>query len=269
MNMSIPMKILRTPLPNAHLSRLERCGAVELLTLFETCLKTGTKMPAYDLLPDAWGRLFSELFLSAEELVDEMQQGVHRISDDNERMLQEFIKADCMSGGSFVTEVIKHGGKIDRTALIMIADLDDLTGIKHNGIMVLQMLIEACDKRVRPALVKRAGKRLLQIYDPRGIPLIFIIFGLCDLCEEDLDAIASVFSKDELKNIMSRSRTGKSAFDVYTNVSASMKRYPPTERNASMVRNAFYVPASKDLRKEGSEKPVRIKKISGLHKERE
>jgi hypothetical protein len=263
------MVILRTPLPNAQLSRLERCGSQELLALFETCLKTGSKKSAYDLLPDAWGRLFSEIFLSAEELVDEMQQGKRRFSDDDERMLREFIKADCMSGGSFVIDVIKNGGKIDRAALIMIADLEDLTGIKYNGIMAIQLLIEACDKRVRPALIRRAGKQLLsQVYDQRGIPLIFIIFGLCDLCEEDLDAIASVFSRDELKNIMSRSRTGKNAFEVFMEVSALMKRYPQMNRNASLVRNAFYVPAAKDIRKEGSEKPVKIEKISSLQKDK-
>jgi hypothetical protein len=263
------MKMLRTPLPNAHLSRLEKCGSAELLALFETCLKTGLKKSAYNLLPDAWGRLFSELFLSAEELVDEMQQGKRRFSEDDERMLREFVKADCRDGGSFVIHVIKNGGKIDRAALIMIADLDDLTEIKHNGIMAIQMLIEACDKKARPALITRAGKRLLQIYDQRGIPLIFIIFGLCDLCEKDLDAIASVFSKDELKNIMSRSRTGKNAFEVFMEVSALMKKYPAMNRNASLVRNAFYVPAAKDLQKEGSEKPIKFKKISGLPKNSE
>jgi hypothetical protein len=132
--------------------------------------------------------------------------------------------------------------------------------------MAIQMLIEACDKKARPALITRAGKRLLQIYDQRGIPLIFIIFGLCDLCEKDLDAIASVFSNDELKNIMSRSRTGKNAFEVFMEVSALMKKYPAMNRNASLVRNAFYVPAAKDLQKEGSEKPIKFKKISGLQK---
>jgi hypothetical protein len=259
------MKVLRTPLPNAHLSRLERCGSAELLGIFETCLKTGSKKSAYGPLADVWGRLFSEIFLSAEELVDEMQREERRFSDDHERMLREFIRADCMSGGSFVMDVIRNGGKIDRAALIMIADLEDLAGVENNGTMAIQQLIEACDKKVRPALIRRAGKHLLsQVYDRRGIPLIFPIFGLCDLGGEDLDAIASVFSRDELKNIMSRSRTGNNALDVFTSASASMKRYPEQERNASLVRNAFYISAAKDTRKEGPEKPVKIEKISRL-----
>ena len=259
------MKMLRTPLPIAHLSRLERCGSQELFGIFETCLKTPSKKSAYGPLPDAWGRLFSEVFLSAEELVDEMQRGERRFSEDHERMLKEFIRADCASGGSFVIDVIKNGGKIDRAALIMIADLEDLAEIEHNGKTAIQLLTEACDKRVRPALIRKAGKRLLsQIYDRRGIPLIFTIFGLCDVCMEDLDAIASVFSQDELKHIMSRSRTGNNALDILTNVAASIKRYPPTERNKFLERNAFHIPAAKDTKKEGPEKPVRIKKISGL-----
>lgn len=259
------MKILRPPLPNAHLSKLESCGSKELLGIFETCLRTGSKKSPYGPLPDAWGRLFTEMYLSAEELVDEMERGERRISYDHERMLREFIKADCMSGGSFVIEVIKNGGKIDRAALIMIADLEDLAGIEYNGAIAIHLLGDACDKRVRPALIKRAGKRLLSlVYDRRGLPLVFSIFGLCDLCMDDLDAIASVFSRDELKNIMSKSRTGKNAYEVFLNVAASMKRYPSMERNETMVRNAFVIPAVKDAKKEGPEKPVKIEKISRL-----
>ncbi|WP_321508572.1 hypothetical protein [uncultured Methanoregula sp.] len=258
------MKMLRTPLPHAHLSRLERCGSAELLALFNTCLKTGQKTTPYDLLPDAWSRLFSGIFLSAEELVDEMPREERRFSNDHERMLREFIKADCAGGGTFVIEVIKNGGKIDRAALIMIADLEDLAGIEHNGIMAIQLLVEACDKKVRPALIRKAGKRLLsQVYDHRGLPIIFSIFGLCDLTAEDLDAIDSVFSRDELKNVMSRNRTGNNALVVFMNLAASMKRYPRMERNA-LVRNAFYIPAAKDTKKEECDKPVRIKKISGM-----
>jgi hypothetical protein len=180
-------------------------------------------------------------------------------------MLKAFIRADCVSGGSFVLDVIKNGGMIDRAALIMIADLEDLTEIEHNGMMAIQLLVQACDKRARPALIKRAGKRLLsRIFDRRGIPLIFTIFGLCDLGVKDLDAIASVFSKDELRNTMSRSRTGKNALEVFMNVSAAMKRYPLRERNASMVRNAFYIPAAKDTETEDTPKNVRVEKISRL-----
>jgi hypothetical protein len=259
------MKVLRPPLPIAHLSKLERCGSAELLGIFETCLKTGSKKSVYGPLADVWGRLFSDIYLSAEELVDEMQRGERRLSNDHERMLQAFIRADCMSGGSFITDVIKNGGMIDRAALIMFANLEDLTEIEFNGMMAIQLLVQACDKRTRPALIKRAGKRLLsQVYDRRGIPLLFTIFGLCDLGVEDLDAIASVFSKEELRNTMSRSRTGKNALEVFMNLSAAMKRYPLRERNASMVRNAFHIPAAKDTETESVQKNVRVEKITRL-----
>lgn len=176
------MKMLRTPLPNAHLSRLETCGPEELLERFEFCLKTGTKKAEFGQLSDAWGKMFSDIYLSAEELVDEMQQGEHRLSDAHERMLREFIRADCAGTGSFVVKVIRNGGKIDRAALIMIADLEDLAGIEHNGMTAIHLLVDACDKKVRPVLIRRMGKRLLsQVYDRRGIPTIFLLFSLCDL----------------------------------------------------------------------------------------
>jgi hypothetical protein len=261
------MKVLRTPLPHAHLERLESCGPEELCGLFEASLKSGPKKAGSPLLAAAWGHLFSGLYLSAEELVDSMQEGEGRLSGERERMLREFIKADARSGGSFVFEVIRNGGKTDRAALIMIADLKDLTGIEQNGIMAVQLLIDACDKRVRPALIHKAGKHLLsRVYDRRGLPLIFTIFSLCDLTTEDLDAIASVFSDEELRNIMSRSRTGNTAFDVFCSVSASMKRYPSRERTLSLVRNAFYIPAARDTKKDGPEKPVKIEKVQPVPK---
>lgn len=257
------MKLLRTPQPNAHLPRLENCGSAELLGLFEIALKRGIRSSDSVLLADAWGRLFAGLFLSAEELVDGMQQEERRFSPDHEQMMRDFIRADCAAGGRFVFTVIKTGGNIDRAALFMIAGLEDFAGIEEKGISAIQLLLDACDRRVRPALIRKAGKRLLsQVYDRRGIPLLYSIFGLCDLGYEDLDAISSVFTDDELRNIMSRSRTGKNALEVFTGLAASMKRYPPMERNASMVRNAFYIPAAKDTKKDGPDQPARIRKIS-------
>jgi len=238
-----------------------------MLEIFETCLTTGSKKSPYGPLSAVWGRLFSELFLSAEELIDEMQRGKHRFSNDHERMLQEFIRADCASGGSFVIDVIKTGGKMDRAALIMIADPEDLVGLEYNGKMGLLLLIEACDKRVRPLLIRRAGKRL-QIFDRRGIPLIFSVFGLCDLGVNDLDAIASVFSEHELRDIMGRNRNGRTAFEVFTNISTMIRRYNPRERNEIMERNAFYIPAAKDMKKEEDEKPARVKIVSRLPKKK-
>jgi hypothetical protein len=258
----LTMKMLRTPLPHAHVSKIERCGSAELFGLFETCLKTGVKPSPYSLLSDAWGRLFASIFLSPEELMDEMQQEGCRFRDDHENMLREFIKADCASGGAFVIDVITSGGKMERAALIMITDLEDLAGVEYKGITGIQLLIEACDKKVRPILIRRAGKHLLsRVYDRRGLPLIFSIFGLCDINAKDLDAIDSVFSRDELRTIMSRNRTGNNALEVFTNLSAAMKRYPSMDRN-KLERNAFYIPAAKEAKEEAEEQPVRIGKIS-------
>jgi hypothetical protein len=259
------MKRLRTPPPIAHLSVLERCGSEELFGLFEASLKIRPTRAEYNLLAAAWGRLFSDIYLSAEELVDDMQQTERRFPSNHEQMLREFIRADCATGSSFVLEVIRNGGKIDRAALIMVADLEDLAGIGHNGQMALQLLIAACDKRTRPALIRRAGRHLLsRVYDQRGLPLVFTFFGLCDLGMEDLDAIASVFSRDELKTIMSRSRTGKTALDAFASAVAAMKRYPSRERDAIMARNAFYTPAAKDTEKEEAERPVKVSILSGV-----
>ena len=110
-------------------------------------------------------------------------------------MLSEFIKVDCSKGGAFVLNVIKKGGNLDRAALIMIAEPDDLAGVEHNGTTAVHLLVDACDKRVRPALIKRVGNRLLSsLYDSRGIPVFFSVLSLNDLCMDDLDAIIQVFS---------------------------------------------------------------------------
>ena len=120
--------MFRTPIPNADRSRLENFGTDQLLGLFSSCTRTGSRVVDNSLLSDAWGTLFSRLYLSAGELVDEMQRGEHRLDDEQETMLREFIRADCSKGGLFVLNVIHKGGTIDRAALIMIADLDDFTG---------------------------------------------------------------------------------------------------------------------------------------------
>ena len=259
------MKKLRLLPPSAHLARLESCGSEELLAIFETCFRSGSKRPPYNLLPAAWGHLFSDLFLSAEELVDAMQRGEMRLDRDDLQMLREFIRADCTSGGSFVLNVIANGGKIDRAALIMVADLEGLAAIEYKDKTAIQLLVEACDKKVRPLLIRKAGKKLLsQVFDRRDLPLLFTIFALCDISEEDLHAIASVLSQDELKSVMSRSRTGKNGLEIFINVYAAIKRYPKSERNALLVRNAFYVPAAKDAQEDEPDLPVRVRKISSL-----
>lgn len=237
---------------------MENRGTTELLGIFEFSMKTRSKSTLQGQLPHAWGKLFSDLYLSQEDLVAEMQMGEYRFDYGKVQMLREFIRGDCASGGFFVLNVIKNGGNIDRAALFMIANLGDLIEINDDGKPAIHLLIDACDKRVRPALIRKAGKRLLsQVYDRWGIPAIFSIFRLCDLTENDLNAIASVFSRDELKGVMSRSRTGNTAFDVFIRLSASLKRHPPLERNT------FYRSAAKDTMMEGADSPVRIERITG------
>jgi len=255
--------MLRTPSPNARLSKLERCGSQELFGILERCLKSGSTNTPYGPLAAVWGRLFSELFLSAEELIDDITRGECRVCDHHERMLKDLIRADCACGGPFILDVIRSGGKIDRTALIMYADMDDLLGVEYSGKPALLLLLEVCDKRVRPVLIRKAGTRL-RTYDRRGIPLIFSVFGLCDLGTEDLDAMASVFTDDDLRKIMSRSRNGKTAFEEFMNVSAQIRRYNPRERNAMIERNAFHIPSIKDATENEPEHPVRIRTLTRL-----
>jgi len=227
--------MLRPPVPNTRISRLEKCDSHQLLGIFEHCLKTGSRKTKYGQLPDVWGTLFSRLYLSAVELVEAMQAGEHRLGEESERMLSGFIKADCAARGAFVLAVIKQGGMIDRSALIMIADLSDLASIEDDGTTALHRLMSACDPRVRPVLITRAGSALLAgVYDRNGLPLLMSIFGLADLGTADLDAIAAVFSKDELRNVISRTGMGRSALEVFIEVSAML------EGTSSPERNAFY-----------------------------
>jgi hypothetical protein len=218
---------------------MENLSSDQILVLFEACLKNGSNRSIYSQLPDAWGTLFSEMYLSAEDLVDEMKSGKHKIGEKKESMLREFIRADCASGGAFVKTVIKNGGKIDRAALIMIADLECFAGLEFDGTTAIHQLTDACDKGVRPALIEKAGNKLLsRVYDTRGLPVLFLLLGLTDIGTYDLDAIAKVFSKEDLRRVMNRNRTGKDAFTVFTEVSNSLKCHAPGERNKFFVSHA-------------------------------
>jgi hypothetical protein len=234
--------MFRTPIPNADKSRLENLSRDQLIGLFAGAAGQPGRIPVVQLA-DAWGALFSDLYLTAEELVDELQRGEHRLTPGQEQMLRDFVAADCRTGCSFVTGIIRKGGKIDRAALIMIANLEDLAAKDLNGTTALHLLAEACDKGVRPALIRRAGKRLLSsVFDRRGIPVIFSIYALGDLGMPDLDAIARVFSKDELKTVMCQNRTGKNALTVFSEIALSLKSRPSMERHtffrSGAVRNA-------------------------------
>jgi hypothetical protein len=227
--------MFRTPIPNEDISRLENYGPEQLIGLFASYLRTGSRITDYGLLSDAWGMLFSGFYLSGEELIDEMQRDVHRLREKDEGLIREFIRKDCRNGGLFVLSVIKKGGNIDRAALIMIADLEDIAGIEYRGTTAIHLLADACDKGIRPVLIKRAGKKLLsEVYDRRGIPAIYTIFALGDLGMPDLNAIAAVFSKDDLAHVMCRNRTGKNALTVFSELALSLKSH------ASLDRHIFY-----------------------------
>jgi len=229
--------MLHRPIPNDDIARLERSGHDELLGIFGACLKSGSIKTDYARLADAWGMLFSGMYLSAAELVEGMLAGEHRLGEDKEAMLREFIKADCARGGFFTINIIQKGGTIDRAALIMIADLADLAGLKHDGTPAIHLLVTSCDKRVRPTLIRKAGARLLSsVYDRNGMPVLFILFGMGDISRFDLEAIAAVCTKDDLKKTMVQSRMGRNALEVFNEVSSVLGMHAPKDRKTQSAR---------------------------------
>jgi hypothetical protein len=240
--------MLRPPVPNIRISMLESCDTRQLLGMFGAYLVPGSRRAEYSQLPDVWGTIFSRLYLSPVELVEEMQAGEHRLGEENERMLRMFIKEDCAAGGAFVLAVIRKGGMIDRSALFLIADLADLAGVEYDGTTLLHLLMSACDRRVRPVLIARAGSRLLAgVYDSNDIPALFAIFGLGDLCTADLDAVAGIFTRDELRKIMCRNGRGRNALEVFTDASVMLEGKAGRDRNtfvtARAVKDAELKPA--------------------------
>jgi CheY-like chemotaxis protein len=128
-----------------------------------------------------------------------------------------------MNGGRFVQTVIKKGGMIDRAALLMIADPQDLAGIEADGTTAIHQLAVICDKQIRPELIRRFGKQLLStLYDHNGMPALILIFGLGNLRIHDIDAIAEVFSKDELKKVKVKSGMGKDGLEIFNEISRSI-----------------------------------------------
>jgi hypothetical protein len=219
--------------------QLESLSAGQLFDLFEYFHKTKTTAIPLTNLAEAWGLLFSILYLSAEELVIGLQSGEHLLGKDKEHILREFIRDDCRSGGVFVLEVIQKGGNIDRAALIMIAGLEDLASLDYRGTTALHLLAEACDKRVRPALIGLAGKKALaEFYDAKGFPVLFTILTLNDLRGDDLNAIGQVFTREELRGMKKKNQTGRSMLEIYTEASQRLKGRVPGERNAFAVNHA-------------------------------
>jgi CheY-like chemotaxis protein len=247
------------------MSRLEKCNTQQLLDTFESCQKTGSNKNEFGQLSDVWSTLFSQLYLSPDELLDDMQSGKHQLSEDNERLLREFITSDSAKGGSFVLNVINKGGVIDRYALIMIANPEDLAIINSDGKTALHLLIAACDKRARPVLIKKAGRELLsQVYDRNGIPALFSIFGLANLSANDLNTITQVFSKDDLKKVMAKNKMGKNALETFTEVSESMKYTVPKDWSKSSCSSAKQIPDPKTVAEKLISPPVRDQKNTNI-----
>jgi len=222
---------LRTPMPHSSLLSLERSTPQQLLELFESTLVEGSKKPDVRILSSAWGILFSGLFLSGTDVQNE----IDTISRENREMLKKVIRADCTRGGRFVFTIIRKGGKIDRAALIMIADFRYLAGIEQDGITAIHMLAKVCDKNIRPVFIERAGKKLLsELYDSDGIPPLFTILGLGNLSVYDLEAIEKVFSHEDLKQVMAKNRTGRNAFEAFTEISDRLRENLAHQRKTFM-----------------------------------
>jgi hypothetical protein len=231
--------MLRSPVPSADRALLENMKPDQLLGIFSSCVEKKTQRIPYGDLSEIWGTLFSQIYLAAEELIDESEHGDTRLGRDNACMLREFIRTDCANGGAFVINIIEKGGKIDRAALITIADLRDLAEVEIHGMTAIHLLAEACDKEVRPALIEKAGRELLAgVYDARGIPVLFSLLNLVDVSWDDVDAIARVFSPAELVKVTARSGTGRNALELFNSVSRSLKKRPPAERNKFQVQHA-------------------------------
>jgi len=222
--------IFHTPMPHSKLSSLERSSPEQLLELFEASLKPGSKKPDFRILTSAWGILFSSLFLSSTELQNEF----HKIGRKNLAVLREVVKTDCARGGKFVFDVIKKGGQIDRSALILIADIGDLAGIEQDGVPAIHLLTRACDKSIRPVLIEKAGKQLLSsVFDSNGSPVLFSIMSMGDLSIYDLDAIENVFSKDDLRKVMTQNKMGRNGLEAFSEISTRIRE------NLALRRKTF------------------------------
>ncbi len=218
---------------------LEGLSTGELFGLFEFFCKTKSTAVTTQDLAEAWGHLFSGIYLSAEELVHGMGNGEHLLGEDREKVLRGFIQADCRTGGDFVLKVIRKGGKMDRAALIMIADLEDLVGVKTSNTTAFHLLAGACDKTVRPIFIGRAGKKALsELYDMRGMPVLFTILGLNDLVRNDMIAIKTVFTRNELRQVKTKNRTSKNGLELFSEVSRRLRGRAPSDRNTFGITQA-------------------------------
>lgn len=248
-------KVFESSFQSSERYALETSESSKLIEKFRTDGKTEVKGNNYKILPDIWGILFSNMFISPMDLIDSMHRGDPMLGEENVNMLRQFIKKDCMNGGRFVQAVIKKGGMIDRAALIMIADPGDLARIDCNGTTAIHQLAMICDKRIRPELIRKFGKQLLStLYDSSGMPALFLIFGLGNLRIHDIDAIAEVFTKSELKKIKVQNGMGRDGLEIFNEISRSINYLAVLEKTMAAV-----IPAEED--EEAGARPLPAKKI--------
>ena len=222
---------LRIPMGRSSINWIEKATPGQLIELIGSSLAEGTKKPDDNTLFMAWGTLFSDLFLSSSDL----QTDIDTISEEDRDLLKKVIHEDCARSGKFVFSIIKKGANLDRSALVMIASLNDLARVEQDGEPALLLLMKTCDKSIRPALIVKAGKTLLAgIYDSNGVPLIFTVFGLSDLSVYDIDAIDKVLTKEQLKKIVPKSGLGRNALDTYTEIATRMRENLAHQRKSFM-----------------------------------
>jgi len=227
---------LRMAMPHSSLSWIEKATPRQLIELFESTFADGPKRPDPGTLFMAWGALFSSLFLSSSDL----QNDIDTISREDRELLCRVIHDDCVRhGGRFVFTILRKGANLDRAALVVIANLNDLAAVSQDGEPAINLLIKTCDKSIRPLLIEKAGKRLLAgVCDRDGIPVLFTVFGLGDLSVYDIEAIDRVFSKEELKKVVPKTGLGRSAFDAYTEIATRLRESLAHQRKSFMNARA-------------------------------
>jgi CheY-like chemotaxis protein len=233
-----PEKNINSSFPNSERYALETSESYQLLERFATHEKTGVKSNEYKILPEIWGILFSNLFISPMDLIDGMRDGIHKLGEENVHMLRLFIKEDCMSGGRFVETVIKKGGMIDRAALIIIADPHDLARIERDGTTAIHQLATVCDKL------------LSTLYDHNGMPALFLVFQRGDLRIHDLDAIGEVFSKSDLKKVKVKNGGGRDGLEIFNEISRSINYMAILEKTMAVA-----IPSEKKTEDEPEARP--------------
>lgn len=227
---------VRMATPQSSLSWIEKASPRELIDLLGSSLADGPKRPDAGTLFMAWGALFSNLFLSSADL----QNDIDTISREDRELLSRVIHEDCTRrGGKFVLSLIQKGATLDRAALVVIANLNDLAAVMQDGEPAIILLIKTCDKSTRPLLIEKAGKRLLAgVNDRDGIPALFTLFGLGDLSLYDIVAVEKVFTKEELKKIVPKTGLGRSAFEPFNEIANRIRASLAHQRKSFLSARA-------------------------------